>query len=193
MYCDASLLAALPPHLSAADLCAALHVSKQTAIGLVHSGLLPMMVERRHNCCISVSKYDLEVLLRRLERSPELRPTFTETLYRSVSKPYQRRVRLLPPELSPSALHHYYETALADWPTLLNVHDICRFTGYRRTAVRNWMLRGELRFLTREPRYQVPKPWLIDYLCSEQYNEKRRKSDAHVRQLWEAYQGGAAA
>ena len=193
MYCDASLLATLPPRLSSTELCAALHISKQTAIGLIHSGLLPMTVERRHNCCFSVSKYDLEALLRRLERCPDLRTTFTETLRRGVSKPYQRRVRLLPPELSSTALRHYYETALADWPMLLNVHDICRFTGYRRTAVRNWMLRRELRYLIREPRYQVPKPWLIDYLCSVQYNEKSRKSDAHVRQLWEAYQGGLAA
>ena len=110
-----------------------------------------------------------------------------------VLRRYQCRVRVLPPELSASAQRRYYEAALSDWPTLLNIHDVCRFTGYRRTAVRNWMLRGELRFLMREPRYQVPKPWLIDYLCSEQYNQKSRKSDAHMRQLWEAYQGGAAA
>ena len=193
MYCDTALLSTLPPQLSSTELCAALHISKQTAISLIHSGLLPMTVEQRHNCRFSVSKFDLEALLRRLERRPELRPVFTETLYSGASKPYQRKVRVLPPELSESALRRYYETALTDWPTILNVHDVCRFTGYRRSAVRNWMLRGELRYLTREPRYQIPKPWLIDYLCSEQYNRKARKSDAHVRQLWAAYQGGAAA
>ena len=193
MYCDSSLLATLPSFLGSTELCAALHISKQTAISLIHSGLLPMTVERRHNCCFSVSKYDLEALLRRLERCPGLRSVLSETLCRGVSKPYQRKVRVLPPELSESALRRYYETAMAEWPSVLNVHDVCRFTGYRRSAVRNWMLRGELRYLMREPRYQVPKPWLIDYLCSEQYNRKARKSDAHVRQLWEAYQGGEAA
>lgn len=193
MYCDSSLLATLPPFLGSTELCAALHISKQTAIRLIHSGLLPMTVEQRHNCCFSVSKYDLEALLRRLERCPELRFVLSETLCRGVSKPYQRKVRVLPPELSASALRQYYETALADWPTILNVHEVCRFTGYRRSAVRNWMLRGELLFLTREPRYEVPKPWLIDYLCSEQYNAKNRKSELHVRQLWEAYWRGMAA
>ena len=193
MYCDTSRLAALPPLLSSTELCAVLHISKQTAINLIHSGLLPMTVEQRHNCRFSVSKYDLESLLRRLDRYPELRSVLSETLCRGVYKLYQRKVRVLPPELSATALRQYYETALADWPTILNVHDICRFTGYRRTAVRNWMLRGELRYLTREPRYQVPKLWLIDYLCSDQYNRKARKSDTHVQQLWEAYQGGAAA
>lgn len=193
MYCDTALLSTLPPQLSSTELCAALHISKQTAISLIHSGLLPMTVEQRHNRCFSVSKFDLEALLRRLERCPELRSILSETLCRGVSKPYQRKVRVLPPELSATALRQYYETALADWPTILNVHDVCRFTGYRRTAVRNWMLRGELRFLAREPRYQVPKPWLIDCLCSEQYNQKSRKSDTHVRQLWEAYQGRTTA
>lgn len=179
--------------MGSTELCAALHISKQTAISLIHSGLLPMTVEQRHNCRFSVSKYDLEALLRRLERYPELRSVLSETLCRGVSKPYQRKVRVLPPELSATALRQYYETALADCPTILNVHDVCRFTGYRRTAVRNWMLRGELRYLTREPRYQVPKLWLIDYLCSQQYNQKSRKSDTHVRQLWEAYQEVATA
>ena len=73
MYCDTALLSTLPPHLSSTELCAALHISKQTAISLIHSGLLPMTVEQRHNCRFSVSKYDLESLLRRLDRYPELR------------------------------------------------------------------------------------------------------------------------
>ena len=193
MYCNRTALAALPRLLSAGELCCALHVNKQTALGLIHSGLLPLVVEQRHNCCYSVRKSDLEALLQRLEHCPELRPVFTEMIASGVSKPYKRRLRVLPSMVPASVLRRYYETALANQPTLLNVHDICRITGYRRTAVRNWMLRGELRFLAKEPRYLVPKPWLIDYLCSDQYNEKGRKSDIHVRQLWEAYQGGAAA
>lgn len=189
MYCDTALLSTLPPQLTSTELCAALHISKQTAISLIHSGLLPMTVEQRHNCCFSVSKYDLEALLRRLERCPELRSILSETLCRGVYKPYQRKVRVLPPTVSESSLRQYYEATLADWPQVLRVPDICRFTGYRRTAVQNWTLLGKLASLTREPRCLVPKPWLIDYLCSQQYNQKSRKSDTHVRQLWEAYQG----
>lgn len=193
MYCDTALLSTLPPQLSSTELCAALHISKQTAISLIHSGLLPMTVEQRHNCCYSVRKSDLEALLRHLELCPDQRPIFVETLRKSVSRRYQHRIRILPPTVSASNLRRYYETALAAWPAILNVHDICRFTGYKRSAIRNWMLRGELPFLTREPRYEVPKPWLIDYLCSEQYNAKNRKSELHVRQLWEAYWRGMAA
>ena len=193
MYCDRTALAALPRLMSAGELCCALHVNKQTALGLIHSGLLPLVVEHRHNCCYSVRKSDLEALLRHLELCPDQRPIFVETLRKSVSRRYQHRIRILPPTVSASNLRRYYETALASWPAILNVHDICRFTGYQRSAVRNWMLRGELPFITREPRYEVPKPWLIDYLCSEQYNAKNRKSELHVRQLWEAYWTGMAA
>ncbi len=193
MYWDRTALAALPRLLSAGELCRVLHVNKQTALGLIHSGLLPMVMEQRHNCCFSVRKSDLEALLRRLERCPDTRPSFAQTLRRSVSEAYQHQIRVLPPTLSESALRRYYEAALADWPQVLRVPDICRFTGYRRTAVQNWTLRGELACLTREPRCLVPKPWLIDYLCSEQYNQKSRKSDTHVCQLWEAYQGVATA
>ncbi len=193
MYCDSAVLAFLPRLLTSEDLCHALHMNKQTALGLIHSGLLPMTVEQRHNCSFSVRKSDLEALMTRLEHCPDTRPIFAQTLRQSVSEGYQHRIRVLPPPVSKSALRRYYEAALADWPQVLRVPDICRFTGYRRTAVQNWTLRGELACLTREPRCLVPKPWLIDYLCSEQYNQKSRKSDTHVCQLWEAYQGVATA
>lgn len=113
MYWDRTALAALPRLLSAGELCRALHVNKQTALGLIHSGLLPMVVEQRHNCCFSVRKSDLEAMLRRLELCPDLRPIFTEILRRSVSRRYQHRIRVLPPTVSASNLRRYYETALA--------------------------------------------------------------------------------
>ena len=87
MYWDRTALAALPRLLSAGELCRALHVNKQTALGLIHSGLLPMVVEQRHNCCFSVSKSDLKALLRRLEHCPELRSVFTETVATGFQSP----------------------------------------------------------------------------------------------------------
>lgn len=78
MYCDTALLSTLPPQLSSTELCAALHISKQTAISLIHSGLLPMTVEQRHNSCFSVRKSDLEALLRRLELCPKLRSILSD-------------------------------------------------------------------------------------------------------------------
>ena len=187
MYCDSTALALLPYFLTSEDLCHALHINKQTALGLIHSGLLPMTVEQRHNCCFSVRKSDLEALMAHLVLRPDMRPIFAQTVRRSVSEAYQHQIRVLPPTVSESALRRYYEAALFDWPQVLRVPDICRFTGYRRTAVQNWTLRGELACLTREPRCLVPKPWLIDFLCSDTYNCKKRKTEIHVNCLWKAY------
>ena len=182
MYCDPSVLAARPCSLSADALCKALHIRKQTALGLLRSGMLPVSFGR-------VEKEDLQSFWRRLEERPDLQGRLSKKL-RKTSR-YQ--VRLLPPPLPESRLRSYYQSALQSWPEVLDVAAICRVTGYRRTAVRNWLLRGELPCLMREPKYQVPKPWLITYLCSDTYNQKNRKSDAHVRMLWEAYRGGAEA
>ena len=121
------------------------------------------------------------------------RPDLQGRLSNNLRKTSRYQVRLLPPPLPESRLRSYYQSALQSWPEVLDVAAICRITGYRRTAVRNCLLRGELPCLMREPKYQVPKPWLITYLCSETYNQKNRKSEAHVRMLWDAYRGGAEA
>ena len=178
MYCDSSALAALPCSLSADALCRALHIRKQTALGLLRSGLLPASSGR-------VERDDLQSFWRSLEQRPELQRRITQTL----RKTERYKVRFLPPPLPESRLRSYYQNALRSWPEVLDVPAICSITGYHRSAVRNWLLRGELPSLMREPKYQVPKAWLITYLCSETYNRKARKSDTHVRTLWEAYWG----
>jgi hypothetical protein len=46
------------------------------------------------------------------------------------------------------SLRNYYQKQLRDFPQLLPVSDIVRFTGYGKTTVNNWIMRNELKPLT---------------------------------------------
>ena len=60
------------------------------------------------------------------------------------------------------------------------------FTGYNRRTVCQWIRVGKLKALSLLQKYMIPKCYLIDWLCSDDYNNTNRKSRRHIDMLWEA-------
>lgn len=89
-------------------------------------------------------------------------------------------------------LRNYYQKQLRDFPQLLLVSDIVRFTGYGKTTVNNWILRNELKPLTyKNKRIQslnrgkgslITKDAFLDFLTSTYYRSITRKSSIHKEQ-----------
>lgn len=89
-------------------------------------------------------------------------------------------------------LRNYYQNQLRDFPQLLLVSDIVRFTGYGKTTVNNWILRNELKPLTyKNKRIQslnrgkgslITKDAFLDFLTSTYYRSITRKSSIHKEQ-----------
>ena len=63
------------------------------------------------------------------------------------------------------------------------------FTGYNRRTVCQWIRVGKLKALALLQKYMIPKCYLIDWLCSDDYNNTNRKSRRHIDMLWEAQTG----
>jgi hypothetical protein len=89
-------------------------------------------------------------------------------------------------------LRNYYQKQLRDFPQLLLVSDIVRFTGYGKTTVNNWILRNELKPLTyKNKRIQsfnrgkgslITKDAFLDFLTGTYYRSITRKSSIHKEQ-----------
>lgn len=76
----------------------------------------------------------------------------------------------------------------ASWATLPDVMDVAAavdFTGYNRRTVCQWIRVGKLKALALLQKYMIPKCYLIDWLCSDDYNSTNRKSRRHIDMLWE--------
>ena len=66
---------------------------------------------------------------------------------------------------------------------ILNSSDICRITGYAKTAVNNWFQSGYLIYVVIRNAKQTSKESLIDFLSSERFDKIYRKSDWHLKQI----------
>ena len=90
------------------------------------------------------------------------------------------------------AVQHYFEEQLAPYPDLLTVVQIAEITGYSRNIVSQWCRTGRLKTFTHQPKIYIPKPWVLDFLLSEDYNSLVRKSQKHcaaIREiLWQERQ-----
>ncbi len=90
------------------------------------------------------------------------------------------------------SLRNYYQKQLRDFPQLLPVSDIVRFTGYGKTTVNNWIMRNELKPLTyKNKRIQsfnrgkgslITKDSFLDFLTGTYYRRIIRKSNIHKEQ-----------
>jgi len=90
------------------------------------------------------------------------------------------------------SLRNDYQKQLHDFPQLLFVSDIVRFTGYGKTTVNNWILRNELKPLTyknkriqsfnRGKGYLITKDSFLDFLTGTYYRSIIRKSNIHKKQ-----------
>lgn len=83
-------------------------------------------------------------------------------------------------------LRGYYESKLAALPDVMDVAAAVDFTGYNRRTVCQWIRVGKLKALALLQKYMIPKCYLIDWLCSDDYNNTNRKSRRHIDMLWEA-------
>lgn len=74
---------------------------------------------------------------------------------------------------------------LAKAPDVLTLQQICDITGYNRHTVSRWCTEGRLKPIMKTPTFRVPKVWLLDFLCSDDYNNICRKSRKHNQMVRE--------
>ena len=73
-------------------------------------------------------------------------------------------------------------------PDVLTLQQTCDITGYNRHTVSRWCTEGRLKPIMKTPTFRAPKVWLLDFLCSDDYNNICRKSRKHnqmVREMQE--------
>ena len=162
------------------------HISKRTALFLLEFDLVPHIDTGKKTHSYKIRKTDVIAFINDRSKNPD-RYIAPENWYSTKSsgrKPY--KVRLIPSELpSRPKIREYYLKKILVYPEVVTVADVCRITGYGKSAVREWIAKGKLRALTLPGGYMVPKEYLADWLSSADYNRIIRKSRTHVNALWE--------
>lgn len=187
----AAALAAYPDPMSRIDFRKACHIGPRTSIYLLQSGLVPCHNTGKRTRCYRIAKADVSDYLRRRAADPA-RYTPPSGWYKnypnhkSPENALVRRLDLTGPRRK--KLRSRLAKQLAKAPDVLTLHQICDITGYNRHTVGRWCTEGRLKPIMKTPTFRVPKVWLLDFLCSDDYNNicrKSRKRNQMVREMQE--------
>lgn len=155
------------------------HMSKRTALFLLENNLIPSTSTGKKTRCYKILKKDVIAFFEDQDISTDK--------YLSPQKWYNTvvTVRKLPKErYKPGKLKAYYDKKLKVYQDVMSVKDIIDLTGYSKSAVNNWISLGKLKAFHINNRFLVPKPYLLEWLLSEEYNTIERKSKKHLTALW---------
>ena len=187
MKYDAKEFKKYPEIMNKEQMRIACHISKQTALYLLQFNLIPHTCTGKKTRCYAIKKSDVIAFMNDCEVNPE-KYIAPKNWYKYGSKtvrPYKIRIHL-PCAKDEKKLRRYYESKLAALPDVMDVAAAVDFTGYNRRTVCQWIRVGKLKALALLQKYMIPKCYLIDWLCSDDYNSTNRKSRRHIDMLWEA-------
>mgnify|MGYP002536543960 CR=1 FL=1 len=159
---------------------------KRTALYLLQFNLIPHTCTGKKTRCYAIKKSDVIAFMNDREVNPEkyIAPKNWYKYGSEMVRPY--KIRIHPPcAKDEKKLRRYYESKLAALPDVMDVAAAVDFTGYNRRTVCQWIRVGKLKALALLQKYMIPKCYLIDWLCSDDYNNTNRKSRRHIDMLWE--------
>ena len=154
---------------------------------LLQFNLIPHTFTGKKTRCYAIKKSDVIAFMNDREVNPEkyIAPKNWYKYGGEIVRPY--KIRIQPPcAKDEKKLRRYYESKLAALPDVMDVAAAVDFTGYNRRTVCQWIRVGKLKALSLLQKYMIPKCYLIDWLCSDDYNNTNRKSRRHIDMLWEA-------
>ena len=187
MKYDAKEFKRYPEIMSKEQMRIACHISKRTALYLLQFNLIPHTFTGKKTRCYAIKKSDVIAFMNDREVNPEkyIAPKNWYKYGSEMVRPY--KIRIHPPcAKDEKKLRRYYESKLAALPDVMDVAAAVDFTGYNRRTVCQWIRVGKLKALALLQKYMIPKCYLIDWLCSDDYNNTNRKSRRHIDMLWEA-------
>ena len=181
MKYDAKEFKKYPEIMNKEQMRIACHISKQTALYLLQFNLIPHTCTGKKTRCYAIKKSDVIAFMNDREVNPEkyIAPKNWYKYGSEMVRPY--KIRIHPPcGKDEKKLRRYYESKLAALPDVMDVAAAVDFTGYNRRTVCQWIRVGKLKALALLQKYMIPKCYLIDWLCSDDYNNTNRKSRRHI-------------
>ena len=167
-YCS-SVIDRYPEYVTQKEMCAILGICKSTAYSIQKKGMIPFEY-------VSTS----EGRRQRIKITDILLYQYEKMCFCEIENEYIEGLR------------RYYQKQLHDFPQLVLVADVMRFTGYSKSAVNNWILCNELKPLSyKNKRLQsfhrgkgtlITKDSFLDFLTDPYYRSITRKSAVHKEQ-----------
>ena len=157
------------------------HISKTTARYLLQSGKVPCRNTGKRTRCYQIRKEDVQDYLHKRGMYPE-HYSATPGWYGTKRNKSMGMPRKLSPETL-DRLHSYYTALLISCPDVMATNEIVALTGYCKTTVNKWCSENRMPHFVRHRTNYIPKAYLIDFFCSEEFRTVSRKTKWHIHTL----------
>ena len=180
-------LESLPETLSMEQIRLICHVSKLTARFYVKSGLIKNKNSGKQTRCYSVAREDFLKFIEEYKEDPS-RFIPPPDWYKSAghTKAKKRR-KPIPQQAEEYCKYLYYNKLLKDFPDVMEVEEVAEITGYCVNTLRRWCKKGHLKPIMLRPKFLFPKPYVLELLTSEFYENISTKSYTHAMHLNNIY------
>ena len=177
----------LPETLSMEQIRLICHVSKLTARFYVKSGLIKNKNSGKQTRCYSVAREDFLKFIEEYKEDPS-RFIPPPDWYKSAghTKAKKRR-KPIPQQAEEYCKYLYYSKLLKDYPDVMEVDEVAEITGYRVNTLRSWCKKGHLKPIMLRPKFLFPKPYVLELLTSDFYENISAKSYTHAEHLNNIY------
>lgn len=155
------------------------HMSKRTALFLLENKLIPSTSTGKKTRCYRIRKEDIIAFFDDQDIATEkyIQPT---KWYGEVVT-----IRKLPKKgINTRKLEKYYTSKFKEYEDVMTISDVMKLTGYSKSAITQWVNIGKLKSFYVRNKTLIPKPYLMEWLLSPEYNGIERKSKKHVHAIW---------
>ena len=186
MQLDKDYLDRCPDLMSKEQFRLACRISKRTALYFLQAGLIPHVNTGKGTHKYLIRKNDVRAFARKYKTDPQkYLPPENWYKYSTLNLRQFTGKRTIIPIPDEATMREYYEACLREYMDVLKPGEVADFTGYDRITINRWINSGKLKCLKVGNKFIIPMCYLIDWLCSKQYNSTKATSGRHEEMLRE--------
>lgn len=164
------ILREYPEYITKDQLYRICHVSKRTALYYLKSGLIPCKDSGKKTRRYTIRTRDVITFLKKHDR-------FLER-YRATSGWYCRWYMCYKLKNS-TKTRQQLERYLEPNTDVMGTSEIARVTGYSLGSIVKWCTSGKLKYFSIRHKYLIPKPYLIDFMTSKEFDGIKIRSGSY--------------
>ena len=161
-------------------------IAKRTALYLVKHGIVPATDNGQRTWRYKIALDDVIRYLRRKEQwGSMIPPGAVSSRWKSNKNPNAKKMCYADILNIGSAhvLKEYFAYIYTDYPDLLTIIDVTEMTGLSKKSVLTLIRNGDLKALTSNTKYLIPKEYLLTYVSSWKYCDSHCNSQHFQRVL----------
>ena len=169
-----------PKYISLDKLSVVCEISKRSAKYLVEHGIISAIDTGKETWRYKIALEDVITYLRNRQKSGSMIPVgaVSSRKKHKTQKMSTRKcfAQLVKPGQE-ADLTEYFSHLLADSNDVLTTSDIAELTGLEKSSVLKLLKAGHIKHIVKNPKYHVPKQYLLDFIVTPKFIEFRTDSE----------------